>query len=125
MCVCVHIHVYLFVLAWLVSTPQQVTGESLSNQTGPFVLCAKGEHGGELVLILLWPYRNDTPEPRRAKREVFAQGERQEQCMRESQRKRKEQWEDRRVPNNRRYQKVAKEDNESLRKQEMKLGSGR
>lgn len=28
-----------------------MNGESLSNDAGPFVPCAKGEHGGELVLI--------------------------------------------------------------------------
>lgn len=92
-----HVCVCLCVCVSLLSTHRQVNKESLSTETGPFVLCAKGEHGGELVLILLWLYLNYAPEERRAEREVLAQRERQEHCLRESQRKRKEQGEGRRV----------------------------
>lgn len=92
-----HVCVCLCVCVSLLSTHKQVNKESLSTETGPFVLCAKGEHGGELVLILLWLYLNYAPEERRAEREVLAQRERQEHCLRESQRKRKEQGEGRRV----------------------------
>lgn len=45
---------------------------------------------------------------------MLAQRERQERCVRKSQPKRKEEWGGRLIPNDRRYEKVAKEDNESL-----------